>query len=403
MPLDLPPTRAAGLARLEAFVPKAGRAYAEGRNHDLPQDGHPHVSALSPYLRHRMVTEEEVLAAVLGRHSRDGAQKFVSEVYWRTYFKGFLEMRPMIWSDYLRGLDRARDRLATESGLRREWEVACLGRTGIEPFDAWAREIVETGYLHNHARMWFASIWLFTLRLPLELGGDFFLRHLLDGDPASNTLSWRWVGGLHTPGKTYAATASNIARYTGGRFPGDLRLARSPTPVQGPANPPATAAPTPPAWEATPRSGLLVHEDDLCPEFVLARLDPAAVALLSCAGGRSPLEVAPRVEAFTRGALLDCARRLGLSAEGPLADPEAVASWARGAALDQVVTPHAPVGPAAEALRAVEAALEPDGIPVVRVLRPYDAEAWPHATHGFFRLRKEIPRLLDAIGTPRAA
>jgi deoxyribodipyrimidine photo-lyase len=65
------------------------------------------------------------------------------------------------------------------------------------------QELVETGYLHNHARMWFASIWIFTLRLPWELGADFFLRHLLDGDAASNTLSWRWVAGLHTKGKHY--------------------------------------------------------------------------------------------------------------------------------------------------------------------------------------------------------
>ena len=92
------------------------------------------------------------------------------------------------------------------------------GATGIDCFDAWARELVATGYLHNHARMWFASIWIFTLRLPWELGADFFLRHLIDGDPASNTLSWRWVAGLQTAGKTYLATAENIARFTGGRF-----------------------------------------------------------------------------------------------------------------------------------------------------------------------------------------
>ena len=243
MPLDLAPTREAALARLEAFAPRAGRAYAEGRNHDLPQEGHPHVSVLSPYLRHRMVTEEEVLRAVLGRHSREGAGKFVSEICWRTYFKGFLEMRPTLWSDYRRGLARALDRVATEGGLRREWEAACAGETGIAPFDAWARELARAGYLHNHARMWFASVWCFTLRLPWELGADLFLRHLLDGDPASNTLSWRWVGGLHTPGKTYAATASNIARFTGGRFSGDLRLARDPRPVEGTPNPPPLGRP----------------------------------------------------------------------------------------------------------------------------------------------------------------
>ncbi len=85
------------------------------------------------------------------------------------------------------------EQLAASSGLRRAYERAVEGRTGIDGFDDWARQLVETGWLHNHTRMWFASIWIFTLRLPWALGAAFFLRHLLDGDPASNTLSWRWV------------------------------------------------------------------------------------------------------------------------------------------------------------------------------------------------------------------
>jgi deoxyribodipyrimidine photo-lyase len=66
--------------------------------------------------------------------------------------------------------------------------------------------------------MWFASIWIFTLGLPWRIGADFFYRHLLDGDAASNTLSWRWVAGLHTRGKAYAAESWNIEKFTGGRF-----------------------------------------------------------------------------------------------------------------------------------------------------------------------------------------
>ena len=110
------------------------------------------------------------------------------------------------------------NQLVTQSGLRQACELACFGQTGIECFDTWARELTTTGYLHNYARMWFASIWIFTLKLPWQLGPDFFLRHLLDGDTASNTLSWRWVAGLQTVGKTYLARAANISRYTGGRF-----------------------------------------------------------------------------------------------------------------------------------------------------------------------------------------
>ncbi|MDP5360647.1 MAG: DNA photolyase, partial [Paracoccaceae bacterium] len=208
------PSYTHALARLNAFVPKAGQTYAAKRNYDDIGN----VSGLSPYIRHRIITEEDVLRACLARHSPSAAEKFIQEVYWRTYWKGWLEQRPAVWTAYQAELRGALNRVQTESGLRQAWEAACKGETGIDGFDHWARELVQTGYLHNHARMWFASIWIFTLRLPWTLGADFFLRHLLDGDPASNTLSWRWVGGLQTVGKTYLARADNIAKYTEGRF-----------------------------------------------------------------------------------------------------------------------------------------------------------------------------------------
>ena len=66
--------------------------------------------------------------------------------------------------------------------------------------------------------MWFASIWVHTLNLPWELGANFFLTHLLDADPASNTLSWRWVAGLHTEGKVYLANEDNIKKFTKERY-----------------------------------------------------------------------------------------------------------------------------------------------------------------------------------------
>ena len=100
------PTRAAGLARLAAFVPAAGRAYANGRNSDHGPDQRGNVSVLSPYIRHRLITEAEVLEAVLGRFSLGTAEKFVHEVYWRTYFKGHLETRPEIWARYRRDVVR---------------------------------------------------------------------------------------------------------------------------------------------------------------------------------------------------------------------------------------------------------------------------------------------------------
>ncbi len=396
-PVDFPPSREAALARLAEFLPRAGRAYAGRRNHDLP--GHRDVSRLSPYVRHRVVTEEEVLAAALQRHAPEVAEKFVQEVFWRTYWKGWLDMRPGVWAAYRQGVTAALERVAVKGGLRRGWEAACEGRTGIDGFDHWAQELVETGYMHNHARMWFASIWIFTLRLPWELGADFFLRHLLDGDAASNTLSWRWVAGLHTAGKTYLARADNIASYTEGRFkPEGLAKVAPPLPPDGPF----ARMPLPEGDALRPREGqgILLTEDDLSPGWILdAGVAPMATAVVQATAGRSPLEVAPAVGAFAGALVDDLVAREGarLGPVARLVDVRDVVTWARKAGLAEVVAPHVPVGPAADALAGLGRALSDAGVRLVRPLRPYDAAAWPHATHGFFRFREAIPGLLGQV------
>ena len=189
------PRPEAARARLQAFLPQSGKRYAAQRNFDFGPGKHQKVSALSPWLRHRIILETEVLEAVLGAQSAASAEKFIQEVFWRGYFKGWLEHRPEVWQRYRRRVTDLLGQLETDTALHARYEEAVGGHTGIACFDAWVQELVEANYLHNHARMWFASIWIFTLRLPWELGADFFFRHLLDGDAASNTCSWRWVGG----------------------------------------------------------------------------------------------------------------------------------------------------------------------------------------------------------------
>ncbi len=183
-------TRAAGLARLAAFAPHAGGDYADGRNTDPGPDAGRTTSVISPYLRRRLVLEQEAVGVAEGVHG-PAAGKYVQEVFWRTYFKGYLESRPFLWTGYQRLAAEGHARMRTDEDLRRAYEQATTGHTGIDCLDDWARELVAENWLHNHTRMWFASIWIFTLRLPWALGADFFMRHLLDGDPASNTLSWR--------------------------------------------------------------------------------------------------------------------------------------------------------------------------------------------------------------------
>ena len=154
----LPATRAEAEARLEAFIPRMGRRYAAERNYDNGPGKHASVSALSPWLRRRLLLESDVAAAALAAHGPEAAEKFVQEVLWRGYFKGWLERRPGIWASYVSGLEADLAGAASNSGLRRALEAAETGTTGLECFDAWARELTDTGYLHNHARMWFASI-----------------------------------------------------------------------------------------------------------------------------------------------------------------------------------------------------------------------------------------------------
>ena len=399
-----PPTRAAALERLERFVPHAGRDYAARRNYDLGRDGHTGVSTLSPYLRARLITETEVLSAVLARHSPSAAEKFVQEVFWRTYWKGWLELRPDVWTQYKSALKAALNDVQTQSGLRQQWDAACLGNTDIECFNAWAQELVQTGYLHNHARMWFASIWIFTLRLPWELGADFFLRHLLDGDPASNTLSWRWVAGIQTAGKTYLARTSNISKFTEGRFAPKWQLAGEAIARPAPPVPhPGLIAPSD-QFDPSLRTGLILHDDDLWPDDLLKDgINPVATAVTSARRGLSPLELAHQVEDFVVAAQSDVITRLD-AALGDVTHVSATASglaaWAQANRLDQIVTPYAPVGPMADVLTRLSQV--PDVPPVRRIQRAYDSAAWPQATRGFFRFKDKIPGLLKPILNQRA-
>ncbi|WP_425038242.1 FAD-binding domain-containing protein [Primorskyibacter sp. S187A] len=400
------PSRTAALERLSQFLPKAGKTYTAGRNYDYGPGRHDTaVSTLSPYLRHRLMTEEEVLDAVLGKHALSSAEKFVQEVFWRTYWKGWLQMRPSIWHGYRADLKARLDDVATQGGLRREWESACTGETGIDAFDHWAHELVDTGYLHNHARMWFASIWIFTLRLPWELGADFFLRHLLDGDPASNTLSWRWVAGLQTKGKTYLARPDNIAKYTERRFrPRDLSSVA--VPLRGPDHPPRLPAPAFQPWDANRPSALLLSTEDLSPGWLFeAGLRVAHTALWSDADHLSPLQTAPRVAAFKRGALEDASGRwrdrLGTCTS--VDNLDAMVAWAAQTGADQIVTPFAPVGPTANLLDTLADRLHAQDQQLVTPLRSYDAMCWPHATHGFFRFKEKIPKMVAELKGLKAA
>lgn len=397
--MPFPTTRASAVDRLNNFVPRAGTGYAKRRNFDHGAGRHKDVSCLSPFIRRRVITETEVLKSVLDHHSLKEAEKFVQEVFWRTYWKGWLEMRPSVWAEYQAQLGGLCNQIATQSGLRQQWEAACLGQTGLECFDAWAHELVDTGYLHNHARMWFASIWIFTLRLPWQLGADFFLRHLLDGDPASNTLSWRWVAGLQTAGKTYLARPDNIAKYTDGRF-FQSGLATTAQPRTETATHPRLPAPQRQNYDKAAPTFVLLHEDDMDLSPLLGSFENiVGAARVNCLEGLTPFEVSPALTEFV-GRLSEDTDQMWFERIGTIhqaASTEDIILKALDSAATQIASPYASVGPASDLIEAVKHKAHQHGITVVPVLSEYDQLCWPKATHGFFRFKDNIPQFLRQL------
>jgi len=207
-------SRAKAIEKLNHFIENNLTDYSKLRNFDLGPEGRSNVSCLSPYITHGIVSEKEIIKRSLDKFSFAKNEKFIQEVLWRTYWKGWLELRPNVWNDYLIDLKKIKEDFKDN----KEYLNAIEGKTNIECFNYWVNELKENNYLHNHTRMWFASIWIFTLELPWQLGAEFFMQHLYDGDAASNTLGWRWVAGIQTQGKHYLASEWNIKKFTNNRF-----------------------------------------------------------------------------------------------------------------------------------------------------------------------------------------
>jgi hypothetical protein len=390
-----PSSRAAALDQLAAFLPKAP-LYARDRNHVHP--GHPAVSRLSPAIRHRLVSEDEVAAAILGKHAAGRVEKFVQEVYWRRYWKGWLSLRPQVWRDYLESLSEL-----PESDPARRVEA---GESGNAVIDHFANELVATGYLHNHARMWFAAWWVHEAKLPWQLGAAFFFKHLLDGDPAANTLSWRWVAGLQTPGKTYLARRSNLEKYLD---PGLLEtLADGLTDFEHPqphlpaipGKEPVTRAELPASEVLSAvASGLWIHEDDLSPESSpLAGHGFSAILVTGHSAAWDQHGFPASKRQWLLESLDDTARRATehwstpASTEAPADLARTLATWAKDHHLEQIVTLRPEVGPLGDALPSIAAALAGAGIHLALVDRPRDLVLRPLATGGFFQFWERMQK-----------
>lgn len=390
-----PLTRRAALQSWEQFLPKV-LVYSSARNH--VQHGHANVSRLSAAIRFRTLLEDEIIEGTLESHGFEPAQKWLQEVCWRRYWKGWMEAHPDVWASWRRQVRALREVLPAKT-LERAEQVAA-GRSGVACMDKIARELVDTGYLHNHARMWWASFWIHVEQLPWELGADFFFRHLLDADPASNTLSWRWVAGIQTQGKTYLVRRSNIEKYApcyltdneagAERIADDAVSAR---PVQFPANLrralPVCATEYKPSGD---RTGLWLHADDLSPEMgLLADAAPACVAACVCEQvyenvyglSSSRVDVLRTVigDGVDRAAAHYRCKAEVLEADDPV---QGLLAWALANRLSEVVALMPFVGPVGDMLPRLRRDFEAAGVRLTLVRRPSDEAAFSMATAGFF-------------------
>lgn len=193
--------------RLAAMEP---RRYAATRNHLAGA-----VTRLSPYLRHGILTLAEVRArAVAQAGTARSIAKFISELAWRDYWQRLYQAWGAgVW------LDREEYKTGWPADAYAVELPADIvnARTGLVCMDAFSREFQATGYLHNHARMWFAAYVVHFRRIRWQAGARWFLTHLLDGDPASNNLSWQWVASTFSH-KPYFFNRENLEKYTSGHY-----------------------------------------------------------------------------------------------------------------------------------------------------------------------------------------
>lgn len=248
------PTRSAALARLAAVDPQT---YARTRN---ALEGA--VTQLSPYLTHGLLSLREVYTAIHTRHPLDAQHKLVFELGWRAYYRH-------VWAHRGDGIHQSLHAGPLPDPVYRTALPADVreARTGIPAIDLAVRTLYATGYVHNHARMWLASYLVHVRKVHWHTGAQWMLAHLLDGDVASNHLSWQWVAGTASV-KPYVFNADNVAKYAPqpwhsfgtvidtsyeamdalARSPAAMDVSPSTSPATGAAPPACTVAPTDPRW-----------------------------------------------------------------------------------------------------------------------------------------------------------
>ena len=374
--------------RLKKFVKNRLCQYKSKRNYDFGKLDKNFVSGLSPAISRRIITEFEIIQEIKKQFNYNDVEKYIDEICWRTYWKGFLEHYPQIWHDYLNDID---DFKYFESD---EYQNALNAKSEFNFFNTWVNELKSNGYLHNHTRMWFASIWIFELELPWQLGAHFFMQNLLDADPASNTLSWRWVAGLHTKGKFYRATPSNIRKFTNFRFPIENQFRNKINPILNVKSYNEKKVDFPKFRQNNNTSenhGIIFHEEDLS-NYKVRKNDFILIQRLHF----NPYNQNRTIEDFTNKALKSFAQKFS-SYNITYFDwnhLETIKTWKEKNNIKSISTSYPCVGKLTKPITNAEKYL---GIKFDYYMHHWDRLFWPHSNRGFFKLKKNIKKNIKVL------
>ena len=372
------------LNRLEDFSNNNLGKYAADRNFDPGPENRNNTSLLSQYISHRIIDEQETIRAAYQKFPFKKIEKFVQEVFWRTYWKGWLEMRPQVWDDYNQDLNNLQNELNSSN-----YKEAIEGNTKIPCFNDWVLELKEFGYLHNHARMWFASIWIFTLGLPWQLGADFFLKHLLDGDPASNTLGWRWVAGLHTKGKHYLASEWNINKFSAKKYE-HLNL-----------NEQASAKHEDRSYDIQPilfdeinseHSLFVFHNLDCSLHLVKKEMNYNHYALIDFTSLLKKENYSPKVLDFKikSNQYLTTTLKEQFNSQTIIQNKDDFQTIIKQKNIKNIIFPYLAVGYENDFIKEIKKECN-----IYYLARDYDKYCWQFSTKGFFKFKEQIPKIMS--------
>ena len=371
-------SRSEALDKLNKYIENDISNYNAKRNFDFGVNNRSNVSCLSPYITHRLINEYETAKLVLKKYPFQKVDKFIQEIFWRVYWKGWLELRPKVWTDFIEDLKTIKE---DENYLK-----AVKGETEIECFNDWVNELKNFNYLHNHTRMLFASIWIFTLGLPWQKGAEFFMKHLFDGDAASNTLSWRWVAGIQTKGKNYLAQSWNISKFTNNKYK-NVKLNETALPIIDKRE--YKISPLQINKSEEINDELIVFENEIHIDFFDLKKYKKIYFILLDNNNRS-LKLSPKVIDYKKAVIQSKCNEYQLKAE--LLDENSLVNLIKSSKKFDVVYPS--IG---ENFSFLKRLIKNNDLAINFITRKEDEFCWKFSNKGYFNFKSNIPIILSTF------